>query len=129
MNEKAMHKAVMEHFKPLMPADVEKQGRLANWDLWSGPINFCEECGADHLEDCSCEVVYAGFTKACGIVSDWLDENVNTLYWLVDCENLSTEEPQGEEIDGEYCEPEGYYVIDRKDVVNILFGKDLNGYV
>jgi hypothetical protein len=134
-------KAISQHFKDEIPADVEKQGRIAGWDLWNGPITFCEECGADHLPDCTCEIKYKGFQAACKVVSDWLDDNASTLYVCLDSGIVSDKEPEGEWLDedGEPCdsdaegaiysEPMPYAEVSRDDIVAILFDKELKGYV
>lgn len=126
--DKQTRKAIKERFAD-MPKDVERAGRLASWDLWNGPLTCCEECGSDSLSTCACEHPYPGFQRACDVVSRWADENVGTLYLEIDTGYVSSEEPQGEEIDGEYVEPLPYYVIERGDILAALFGRELASYL
>jgi hypothetical protein len=123
-----IHKAIEAHVSP--PPEIEKLGRLASWDLLCGPLNFCEECGADRLSDCTCSIKYPGFEKACAQVAEWSSE-LSTLYYEIDSDFLSENEPEGfeDEESGDWVEPEPYYTIDRKDIVRAVFGKDLAEYL
>jgi len=138
--DKNISKAVREFFKESMPAEVEKMARLAGWDLYSGPMTYCEECGVDDLSDCSCEIKYPGFQEAVGIVAEWVDDNVHTLYVEEDSGCVMTREPEGEwlneeceecdeEDGGVYHEPMPYYQLERADIVKILFDPELASYL
>jgi len=141
---KAARKAVAEHFADLMPKRVEKLARLCYWDLMFGPLQECEDCGANVWE-CSCAVKWPGFENASIEVSDWAREHVpGQMFYDADVDYLSTNEPEStyecgacagdgcEDCDGhgrlpEYLEET--YVLDRREVLALLFGKELVNYL
>lgn len=131
---KEANKAIAAYVLKDMPKRIERFGRLASWDLWSGPMTYCEECGADNLDACTCENKYPGFVEACQEVSRYLQDCVSTLYYDEESGDISTVEPEGEVIENddgeeEWIEPMPYFQYDWKDTARALFGKDLVEYL
>lgn len=139
-HDKAVFTYIKENVK--IPDNVKRMASLASWDLWYGPLTYCETCGADHLDDCECgDLKYPGFEAACAIVSEWADENIESLYVEDYSDYVLTKEPQGRwensegdecdkfDEDAHYVEPEQYYFFERSDILKIIFDKELISYL
>lgn len=108
---------------------TEVQRRMATllyWDLYYGPLTYCETCGVDHLDDCTCgDLKYPGFVMALDILAEveipgdlWIDT-------FAGC--VETREPEGFYDGDEYIEPnyEDYWHLDAKEIKRRIFGKEV----
>lgn len=129
LNNKSMTKAIEDHFKDQIPKDIEKLARLMYWDLVFGPLTGCDECGVDYLDDCTCEIKYPGFTSATNTVSEWISENVHTLYFEEWSGCVSSTLPTYEDEEGNVSEGEDVYILEKRDIVRMLFSKEIVEYV
>ncbi len=125
-------KAVNKHFE--LTERTKRLISLASWDIYSGPLQGCDQCGADNNFDCTCVVKWPGFEKATDELSQWVSENVpHVLYFDADCDYISETLPEGEEDPetGEYVEPflEETYEVSRKEILRAIFGRELAQYV
>ncbi|MFZ3481648.1 hypothetical protein [Sphingomonas sp. 3-13AW] len=68
--------------------------------------------------------VYAG--PVGDMLREFIQELPSTLYADVDQEFVSTEEPRGEEIDGEWFEPDPAIEIGSRQIVQALFGETIS---
>lgn len=66
--------------------------------------------------------VYAGPVGE--MLRDFINE-IPTLYTNQDQDDVFENAPQGEEIDGEWCEPEPYFEVSSDQVIEALFGKTI----
>ena len=110
-------------------------GRL-RYDLWSGPLYLTDYKEGDFTsgEDASCfdeGAIQFPFSSAADYVAEQL-EQVQTIY--ADCEmgeNWSTNEPQGEYLDGEeeteenWIEPSPYYELTPEYILREYLGSEL----
>lgn len=114
------------------PAHIIAAAQACASDLMNGPAyaqkpasgewtDFCEDDWSHQPEDFEGvpESVYAG--KVGDILRDFISE-LPTLYSNGDQDEAFENEPNGEEIDGEWFEPEPYFEIDSSQVVEALFG-------
>lgn len=103
---------------------TRRLAQLAWWDLYYGPLTSCDVCGVDHLDECRCEHRWPGFESATKEISKELDD-LGDLWVDIDCDHVTDREPQGEEIDGEWCEPfwEEIYHYTRRDALRAVFGE------
>lgn len=118
-----MDRAVAAHFE--MPPDIARLARLAEWDLYFGPI-----CGEDDAGE------WPGFVAACAAVSEWCDDNLGEVWYDIQSGGVLDREPEGywidsENYDGEevreWVEPfwEDYYHLEASDVKRALFSREL----
>lgn len=92
----------------------------ATYDLYHGPFAVGES-----IDDWT----YPGFESACDAIKAATD-HVGELWADYDSDCISETEPQGEEIEGEWCEPSGeWYHLDRKTVIGALVGDELAKYL
>ena len=119
--ESAEH-AVFVHFEPLLEP-VKRLVNAANFDLYFGPYSEGNEPDGDGWK-------YPGFGEACKAISDAMD-GVSEVWVDTDCDCVMENEPEGEEIDGEYYYPswDSIYHFERRDVLRILLGKELPSYI
>ena len=117
---------VAKFFRAKMTEEIQRLSTLAYDDLYSGPLQGCDVCGADHCCDCSCAVKWPGFSDAIDKVGAWASEMLPSEIWVdIDCEYISEYEPQGEEIDGEWQEPDldSTYHVTLKEIKRAIFGE------
>jgi hypothetical protein len=120
-------KLVAKHFREKMPADIQRLANLAYCDLYFGPLQGCDVCGADYTSDCSCDVRWPGFKAAVKRVGEWADAELSDVWLDAFCGQVLESEPQGE-IDvetQEYIEPNFEYVYhyETRDVKRVIFGE------
>jgi hypothetical protein len=150
--DKRIHNVVYKHFEDLMDERIKKFKAFAHADLWFGPINGCDRCGADSNDECTCEHVYQGFENALDELKEWSSENIHKVWVDIQCEEIITSEPEASECEEckgigtvnkvddnpcEYCDGNGsiepywedFYCYDTPDVKAIVFGKELAEYV
>lgn len=127
--------AIEAKFKPEIPNDIATFARLATWDLHYGPVTYCEECGAESLDECQCVVKFPGFSEATRAIARWAQANLpGTLYYDPEWDGLMDSEPEGETVEGdegeeEYVEPEPYYTVERREIIAAVFGSTLAEYL
>ena len=145
--DKVMRKAIYNHFcKDLKKNNprIEKFMAFAHMDLYYGPINGCDRCGADTNSECRCEHKYVGFESALDELQDWAQDNLKEAWYDADCDYVCDSKPPETEACGEcagkgceYCDNEGYFDIDNgavyyfdlKNVKCMVFGKELAEYI
>lgn len=133
--QKKLDKIVHNHFQKTMPDDIKRLARLANWDLWNGPLTYCEDCGADDLSDCTCDGPYPGFTEASTTVMEWAKENLpHEVYVDLACDDecaVSLQPPQGEWDGDEYLEPytDETYLVDWREIRGAVLGQELARHI
>ena len=114
--EKEVKVAVEKHFP--LSKKVIKMISMANFDLYYGPSGISKD--------------YPGFTKAIDYIADALD-NVSDIYVNIDTGEVLESEPEAwfDEEMNEWVEPywEGWYEVDRKQVLEMLVGKELASYI
>ena len=69
------------------------------------------------------ESVYCG--RVGGALRDFISDLPSCLYACDDFGWVSEHEPEGEEFDGEWCEPEPYSVVSGREIVRALFGSTI----
>lgn len=79
--QKEITNAVHEHYAPHVSKRIQRLGSLAFWDLYYGPLDGCDECGANRLSECSCDVKWPGFSQACDELKAWCDEHVTDMFY------------------------------------------------
>lgn len=124
-----MHdQAIFDYLAPRLTPTVERLSAVLNTDLYAGPVYI----GPDG-EECSWGDEGArqfDFHRAVGILSLWCDRNIPLSLYVEDwCGIPQEDEPQGYEEEGEWVEPESYWVFERKDLLRVLFGKELAQYL
>lgn len=133
-----------------MDEPTRKLVSQANYDLWYGPVGngaVGDPAEGDHDWD-----EYPGFTSACEKITDALETLPRTLFIDTACHLWQETEPQSEECDAcdglgntiedesepcEVCngqhwiEPfwEDWLKLDRKDLKQLIVGKELAQYV
>ena len=117
-----------QKYEAALPAKVVQMIGMANGDLYGGPYangeRFTDEDGGN-------EVVYPGFTEACQIVREGLDD-LGEVYIDVQCGGWQDREPEGEEDEeGNWLEPdwEDWIYLERRDAVQAVVGRELAAYV
>lgn len=120
-------KAITEYFS--VPKEIEALAYAANHDLYFGPTS--EEDNPD----------FPGFVAACQQIMEWAQDNVFTVYVDDMSGCISDREPEGYYIDedGESCDSdedgatwqdaEPYYLYERRDILQALFGSELTAYL
>lgn len=121
MASKNIDKAVREHFN--LSDDIRRLIRLANYDLYNGPIGEPDDGKP-----------WPGFSKACDIVKEympdgdiWIDDQSDEImdsepnWWYPECEDENPDEI--------YYNSEDVAVYHKRDIVKILVGSELAGYV
>jgi hypothetical protein len=109
-------KAISEHAKTIfqaLPENVRSLIHKANHDLYFGPMP----------EDAE----YPGFSSALHLINEHLeisDVYIDESGYVMECE------PEGwiDEESGEYIEPMDYYLIEAKDILVKVVGKELHSY-
>lgn len=135
--KESLKKPVREFYK--LPEEVTRLANLASWDLWNGPIGPC-----DDYEDGK---PYPGFSEACDVVSEWASDNLSDpLYVDDDCgmalESNPFDDPCNWEyeldnpddaissgLNAVYIGSKNVYELERKEQLQILFGKELAEYL
>ncbi len=69
------------------------------------------------------ELVYSG--RVGDALRDFISDLPSCLYVCDDSGCVSEHEPEGEEFDGEWCEPEPYSVVSGRGIVRALFGSTI----
>ena len=114
-------KLVEDYIK--VPENIQFYINAANFDLYNGPRGIRSD---DKYE-------WRGFINACNIIREWFDKNDDNLWVDMDCESVSDKEPEGytDKETGEYYEPNlaNIYLYERADIKEVLFGKELKGYI
>ena len=90
---KAMRSNINKHFRDMMDPRIEKLSAFAGLDLYFGPINGCDRCGADTNNTCKCEHKYVGFESALDEIKAWAEENVQEVWYDMDCDFIALSEP------------------------------------
>lgn len=114
---------VLTHIQDIMPEEILRFSRLAQWDLLWGPGAAEEEAAAN-------DEYYPGYHVACDRAIAWLDEELGfPLYFDAQAEITLTESQFQQEMDHlaeEGIEPIAgdYYEISRREILN---GLGLNG--
>ena len=110
-------KAISEHAETIfqaLPENVRSLIHKANYDLYFGPMPEDEE--------------YPGFSSALHLINEHLeisDVYIDESGYVMECE------PEGwiDEESGEYIEPMDYYLIEAKDILVKVVGKELHSYL
>lgn len=120
---KLEQKVVKDYVFSLLDEKLQRYARLAWWDLWYGPMTYCEDCGSDSLSDCKCEFPYPGFQVATEEIASALD--VGDLWVEGDCVMTSEPDQYVEDDDGNMVEAhlEDTYYYPRKEVLRIAFSE------
>jgi hypothetical protein len=119
-----------------VPAHVREAATACATDLLSGPQfarrpesgnweDFGEDDWGPLREDLEGDVtqVYSG--PVGDMVRDFVRELPSSLYADEDQESVSTDEPEGEEVDGEWIEASPYFVVEDRQIVEALFGETM----
>lgn len=121
MKKDKLKQLVRAHFSDFENDEKTQQLlSMVNYDVYFGPY----EQGHD-IDNSG--VIYPGFNEALREVVNNLPE-INDLYIDTQWDYVTDQEPQGEQIDGEWIEPywEDWYKVDRKEVLGILLGEVAN---
>lgn len=121
-----------------VPAHIHACASAVRYDLLHGPAfarvptSGIEAFTVDHfatfaedLEECDGAIseVYSG------PVADALREFIDAMPSAIYCDDsgyvIGDSVPEGEEIDGEWYEPEPYYILDGREIVSAIFGKTI----
>jgi hypothetical protein len=118
--KKQLSKILREHYQ--VPEDIERLANLATSDLLWGPVGLDDDWEREN---------YKGFQHACKRIQEYTEALPRHLYIDLNCEYVTTREPEGEEIDGEWCEPwyEDWYHVQGNEVIELIFNKYLVGYI
>jgi hypothetical protein len=128
--------AVREYVE--LPSHIRVCANMIYYDLTHGPAFAripaagIEAITDDHLatirsdaED-ECEPGDRVVEVYTGPIADalraFIDDLPSTLYVDDDAECVMDTEPQGEEIDGEWCEPTPYFTLEGRTIVEAVFG-------
>ncbi len=123
--EKKLENILRAHYA--IPEDMQRRANIATLDLHFGPYT------ADHLEPDEV-ALYPSFSDAIDTLKTWLDSAIDSELWIdLDCDYVGTSEPEGyqDEETGEYIEPytENTWHLERRDILNALFNKELVSYL
>src|ERR1700677_491023 len=81
---------------PLTPR-IARLASFARADLYFGPIQGCDDCGADYHRDCKCETKWPGFTAAVEEIEDWAQDNLpRKLFYDSSWDGVFDSEPESE---------------------------------
>lgn len=112
-----------------IPAVLQNVINTANSDLYHGPIYI--DTNGNHVS-CFDEYHHAfDFARATGIIAAWFNNMPGELYYeewsgcILESEPDWYEDPET----GEMIPPDSYYVIDRPQIAECLFGRELAAYV
>jgi hypothetical protein len=119
-----------------VPAYIREAATACAADLLGGPQfarkpesgswdDFGEDDWGPLAEDLDGEIsqVYTGPVGK--MLRDFIQELPSSLYADEDQDSVMTDEPQGEEVDGEWYEPGPYYEIGSREIVEALFGETI----
>ena len=109
---------VVKYFRGKIPNDIKKLIRQAKYSLYYGPDVPDED--------------WPGWSTATEKISEWMNNNLEDVYYDVQSGNVQTSEPQPE-VDEETGEtydiyPEDWYHYESNDVKKLLLG-ELASYV
>lgn len=111
---------VSAHVRADMPDEIKSLVRLALADLHFGPAHAYPA-----IDDAEIEA-FPGFESATLKISAWARDNMPSELWVdLDCEEVLTSAPQGEEVDGEWVEPYTAETcqLERADIKRAVFGE------
>jgi hypothetical protein len=112
-----------------VPEDIRRLANLATQDLYEGPLYFDDEGDLTSCFDPHMSHPF-DFAQAVMELSDWVGDNISTMYYDPHSGDLMEKEPQGEEDeDGNWIDPYPYYEIHTTDIVKILFGRELAAHI
>lgn len=102
-----------------VPADIRRLVSMARFDLYYGPLEVGFRDEGDPNEP------YPGFSEACDRISRCLEDIIEDVWVDMDCEDVSTSEPEGFYDGDEWIEPflENVYHFDRGDVKRAYLGE------
>lgn len=123
-----------------VPEHIAAIASAVRFDLLYGPtyllipkgdlVNVNDDCVSQLRDDLEVdekagdvvEETYVG--TAAAALRDFIDDLPSDLWFDTNAEDISEKEPEGEEVDGEWCEPtwEDWRKLDRGDVVEAIFG-------
>jgi hypothetical protein len=106
---------VKKHFLEQMDARTDKLRSAALWDLYYGPYD------AEYYEDTHELENWPGYVSAIKELEDWADAHLCDVFYNTMTGEVSTNEPEAEEIDGELVEPEDWVKYERKSLYLIVF--------
>lgn len=109
-------KAIKKYFIDQMDERTVKIRDCAIWDLLYGPHTVEYYRDTHDFDD------WPGYVSALQHLEEWADANLMTV-WVDEDGDISTKEPEGETIDGDWVEPEGWSQYDTKSVKSIVFWK------
>jgi hypothetical protein len=115
MNSNWWHKPVRDYFP--LPKRIRKLAAMADGNLWySLPIIDPDETEETHIP----------FHSAVGEIADWVSVNVHEVWVDRYCDDVSDQEPEGDEI---YPPSDEWWHIELSDVKRAIFGEELSHYV
>lgn len=123
------HGVIGKHFGNQMPSDISRLSRLANWDLYHGPITEPDDGEP-----------WPGFVKATEQLTEWADENLSEAWYDIQFGEVLLSEPEGyydeddvndETGEAHWVEPhwEDFIHFELDDVKRVVFGKELAAYI
>ncbi len=100
-----------------IPDKIKTLASAATSDLYFGPSEVDES--------------YPGFSSAIKEIRNWADNIPQQLWVDCDCGAIWEREPEAYETDGEVIEPfwETIYLLERKDILKIIFDSELVCYL
>ena len=112
---------------------IQRVASMANSDLWAGPIYLTKEGQTTSMFDDDYDHAF-DFSKACGIIGRWVNDNLptGTVYLDMDSGEFMDSAPEGEEDEeGNWIEPymECLYEIEPAEIRKALFGKELSAHI
>jgi hypothetical protein len=118
--KKQLSTILRNHYQ--VPEDIERLANLATSDLLRGPVALGDDWEHEN---------YKGFQDACKRIQQFSHDLPYSVYVDLGCEYVTTREPEGEEIDGEWCEPcyEDWYHVQGSEVIELIFNEYLVGYI
>lgn len=122
----------------VVPSHVKEAATACATDLMHGPQycirpksgdwkDFTEEHWAplaSDLEGGPVLSVYSG--PVGGMLRDFISELPSTMYADEDQEHVSSEEPVGEDVDGEWIDAGAYCEIEHREIIEALFGSTIS---
>lgn len=112
-----------------LPDDVKKEISHCNSSLFNGPLYLDSEGEPCSMFD-DCDKTAHDFSAGCKLIAAALDNDDAVCDLYIDEDGgVSTSEPEGEEIDGEWCDPLPYTRVDRKQVIAAIVGRELAQHV
>lgn len=134
-----MKQSLMEAIREAVPvpAHIRAAAAACSYDLLFGPLHarkpasgdwadFSEDDYAPVADDLGPQTTQVYTGPVGEMLREFISELPSTLYADEDQEFVSADEPEGEEIDGEWTEPSPYLAVEGRQIVEALFGPTIS---